>query len=242
MPGTGQSPGGQSSYVTRLLAQPDCIMTLPTLLLFVFASAVTIATPGPTVLLALNNGSRHGVRKACWGMAGALAADILLIVTVAAGLGAVIAASEVAFEAIKWFGAAYLAYVGWKMLRAGKAPDTVPDAPSDSAAASLPAAARGGALCSRSFLVAATNPKALLFISAFLPQFIDTGAPLLPQYAILTLTQCLLNLAVMLVYAVLGARIVHAFRGDGMRWLNRLSGGTLIALAGGLAFYRRAQA
>ncbi|EHP41617.1 lysine transporter LysE [Cupriavidus basilensis OR16] len=217
-------------------------MTLPTLLLFVFASAVTIATPGPTVLLALNNGSRHGVRKACWGMAGALAADILLIVTVAAGLGAVIAASEVAFEAIKWFGAAYLAYVGWKMLRAGKAPDTVPDVPADSAAASLPAAARGGALCSRSFLVAATNPKALLFISAFLPQFIDTGAPLLPQYAILTLTQCLLNLAVMLVYAVLGARIVHAFRGDGMRWLNRLSGGTLIALAGGLAFYRRAQA
>ncbi|MHA7683106.1 LysE family translocator [Cupriavidus sp. PET2-C1] len=221
-------------------------MTLPTLLLFIFASAVTIATPGPTVLLALNNGSRHGVRKACWGMAGALAADVILVVTVAAGLGAVIAASEVAFEAIKWFGAAYLAYVGWKMLRSGKAaqtvPETTPDTPSDSAAARTPAAARGRALFSRSFLVALTNPKALLFISAFLPQFIDTSAALLPQYAILTLAQCLLNLAVMLVYAALGARIVHAFRGDGMRWLNRLSGGTLIALAGGLAFYRRAQA
>ncbi|MDF3887069.1 LysE family translocator [Cupriavidus basilensis] len=225
-------------------------MTLPTLLLFLFASAVTIATPGPTVLLALNNGSRHGVRKACWGMAGALAADVILVVTVAAGLGAVIAASEVAFEAIKWFGAAYLAYVGWKMLRSGKEPQTAtettpeptPDTPSDSAAARTPAAARGRVLFSRSFLVALTNPKALLFISAFLPQFIDTSAALLPQYAILTLAQCLLNLAVMLVYAALGARIVHAFRGDGMRWLNRLSGGTLIALAGGLAFYRRAQA
>lgn len=221
-------------------------MTLPTLLLFLFASAVTIATPGPTVLLALNNGSRHGVRKACWGMAGALAADVILVVTVAAGLGAVIAASEIAFEAIKWFGAAYLAYVGWKMLRSGKEQQTVqetlPDTPSDSAAARTPAAARGRVLFSRSFLVALTNPKALLFISAFLPQFIDTSAALLPQYAILTLAQCLLNLAVMLVYAALGARIVHAFRGDGMRWLNRLSGGTLIALAGGLAFYRRAQA
>ncbi|MDW3685764.1 LysE family translocator [Cupriavidus sp. CV2] len=217
-------------------------MTLPTLLLFIFASAVTIVTPGPTVLLALNNGSRHGVRKACWGMAGALAADIILIVTVAAGLGAVIAASEVAFEAIKWFGAAYLAYVGWKMLRSGKEPGTVPDAPAESAAAQTPAGARGRALFQRSFLVALTNPKALLFISAFLPQFIDTSSALLAQYAILTLAQCLLNLAVMLVYAALGARIVHAFRGDGMRWLNRLSGGTLIALAGGLAFYRRAQA
>lgn len=221
-------------------------MTLPTLLLFLFASAVTIATPGPTVLLALNNGSRHGVRKACWGMAGALAADVILVITVAAGLGAVIAASEVTFEAIKWFGAAYLAYVGWKMLHSGKAaqtvPETLPDTPSDSAAARTPAAARGRILFSRSFLVALTNPKALLFISAFLPQFIDTSAALLPQYAILTLAQCLLNLAVMLVYAALGARIVHAFRGDGMRWLNRLSGGTLIALAGGLAFYRRAQA
>ncbi|AJG23002.1 putative amino acid efflux protein [Cupriavidus basilensis] len=219
--------------------QPDCTMTLATLLLFIFASAVTIATPGPTVLLALNNGSRHGVRKACWGMAGALAADVILVVTVAAGLGAVIAASEHAFEAIKWFGAAYLAYVGWKMLRAGKMPltaQTVRQTEPDTAAA------RGRVLFSRSFLVALTNPKALLFISAFLPQFIDTSAALLPQYAILTLAQCLLNLAVMLVYAALGARIVHAFRGDGMRWLNRLSGGTLIALAGGLAFYRRAQA
>ncbi|KDP89074.1 LysE family translocator [Cupriavidus basilensis] len=221
-------------------------MTLPTLLLFLFASAVTIATPGPTVLLALNNGSRHGVRKACWGMAGALAADVILVVTVAAGLGAVIAASEVAFEAIKWFGAAYLAYVGWKMLRSGKAaqtvPETTPKTTPDCAATRTPAAVRGRVLFSRSFLVALTNPKALLFISAFLPQFIDTSAALLPQYAILTLAQCLLNLAVMLVYAALGARIVHAFRGDGMRWLNRLSGGTLIALAGGLAFYRRAQA
>lgn len=221
-------------------------MTLPTLLLFLFASAVTITTPGPTVLLALNNGSRHGVRKACWGMAGALAADVILVVTVAAGLGAVIAASEVAFEAIKWFGAAYLAYVGWKMLRSGKAaqtvPETTPKTTPDCAATRTPAAVRGRVLFSRSFLVALTNPKALLFISAFLPQFIDTSAALLPQYAILTLAQCLLNLAVMLVYAALGARIVHAFRGDGMRWLNRLSGGTLIALAGGLAFYRRAQA
>ncbi|KJK21513.1 amino acid transporter [Burkholderiaceae bacterium 16] len=211
-------------------------MTLATLLLFLFASAVTIATPGPTVLLALNNGSRYGVRKASWGMAGAIAADIILIATVAAGLGAVIAASEMAFELIKWFGAAYLAYVGWKLLRSGNVPAT---APAEFAAAVD--SGRAHVLFSRSFLVAATNPKALLFISAFLPQFIDTSASLLPQYAVLTVAQCLLNLLAMLVYATLGARIVHAFHGDGMRWLNRVSGGTLMALAGGLALFRRVQ-
>ena len=61
-------------------------MTLATLLLFVLASAVAIITPGPTVLLALSNGSRHGVRAACWGMGGAVLADLVLIGAVACGL------------------------------------------------------------------------------------------------------------------------------------------------------------
>ena len=82
-------------------------MTLSTLLLFVLASALAIVTPGPTVLLALNNGSRYGVRAACWGMAGAVAADVMLVTITAAGLGVLLAASEFAFRALKWAGAAY---------------------------------------------------------------------------------------------------------------------------------------
>jgi len=214
-------------------------MTHSTLLLFVLASAVTIATPGPTVLLALSNGSRFGVRVACWGMAGAVCADMLLIATAAAGLGAVIAASEVAFRALKWIGAAYLAYVGWKLLRA-----RVGHLPAGTArqAGHPRESAPARELFMRCFLVAATNPKALLFMSAFLPQFIDTGAPLLPQYALIMAILALLNLLAMLVYAILGARVMHAFRDSGMRWLNRVSGATLIGLAGVLAVYRRAQA
>ncbi|WP_420998072.1 LysE family translocator [Cupriavidus sp. 30B13] len=214
-------------------------MTHSTLLLFLLASAVTIATPGPTVLLALSNGSRFGVRAACWGMAGAVCADMLLIATAAAGLGAVIAASEVAFRALKWIGAAYLAYVGWKLLRAKVGP-----LPGDAAQAAIHRreSAPPRELFMRCFLVAATNPKALLFMSAFLPQFIDTGAPLLPQYALIMAILALLNLLAMLVYAILGARVMHAFRDSGMRWLNRISGATLIGLAGVLAVYRRGPA
>ena len=143
--------------------------------LFILASAVAIVTPGPTVLLAMSNGSRHGVRTACWGMGGAIMADLIMVGAVASGLGVVLAASEVAFHILKWDGAAYLAYLGWKMLRSDAAlvmPAAAPDA----------ARPDGLKLGLRSFVVAITNPKLLLFMSAFLPQFIDTQAPLLPQY------------------------------------------------------------
>ncbi|MBB1592547.1 LysE family translocator [Achromobacter sp. UMC46] len=207
-------------------------MTTATLLLFILASAVAIVTPGPTTLLALSNGSRHGVRAAGWGMAGAVLADLILVGAVASGLGVVLAASEVAFLLIKWVGAAYLAYLGWKMLRS----DAALVLPSATAGADRPV---GLALGMRSFMVALTNPKALLFMSAFLPQFIDPQAPLATQYAIVACVLATINILTMLVYATLGAQLVRAFQGSGLRWLNRVCGSLMIGLAGTLALYRR---
>ncbi len=207
-------------------------MTLATLLLFILASAVTIVTPGPTVLLAMSNGSRHGVRAACWGMAGAVLADLVLIGAVACGLGVLLAASEAAFQIVKWVGAAYLAWLGWKLLRSDAALPAPSARPGDGRPAGL-------ALGLRSFVVALTNPKALLFMSAFLPQFINPAAPLPAQYAILAGVMALMNVATMLAYAALGAQMVRAFQGGGLRWLNRVCGGLLIGLAGTLALYRR---
>lgn len=91
----------------------------------------------------------------------------------------------------------------------------------------------------RSFVVALTNPKALLFMSAFLPQFINTQAPLLPQYATVAGVLALMNILTMLAYATLGAQLVRAFQGPGLRWLNRVCGSLMIGLAGTLALYRR---
>lgn len=210
-------------------------MTTATLLLFILASAVAIVTPGPTTLLALSNGSRHGVRAAGWGMAGAVLADLILVGAVASGLGVVLAASEVAFQLIKWVGAAYLAYLGWKMLRS----DAALVLPSAAAGADRPV---GLALGLRSFMVALTNPKALLFMSAFLPQFIDPQAPLATQYAIVACVLATINILTMLVYATLGAQLVRAFQGSGLRWLNRVCGSLMIGLAGTLALYRRGAA
>ena len=208
-------------------------MSTPTLLIFILAFAAVVLTPGPTMLLAMDNGSRHGVRAAGWGMAGAVLADLTLIGAVASGLGVLLAASEPAFLAVKWAGAAYLAYLGWKMLRADAA---LPERP---AGQNDPQRPSGLALGLRSFLVALTNPKALLFMSAFLPQFVDPRAPLAAQYAILAAVMAAMNVAVMIAYAALGARLMRALRAGGLRWLNRLCGGAMIALAASLALYRR---
>src|ERR1044071_8209355 len=91
-------------------------MELTTVAAFALVAVVAIAIPGPTVLLALANGSRFGVRRATYGMLGAVASDIVLVTAVAVGLGAVLLASEVAFSVLKWVGVAYLVYLGIRLL------------------------------------------------------------------------------------------------------------------------------
>jgi len=203
-----------------------------TLLLFALVAFIGIATPGPTVLLALSNGSRFGVRASVPGMAGAVLSDFVLIGAVAMGLGALLAASEFWFSVVKWVGAAYLAYLGLRMLRSRGTlalPDTEPPA----------AQASARAVFGRSFLVAVTNPKGYLFFSAFLPQFIAPEQPQLAQYAALAVVFAGIDVLVMLGYAAAGARAIRLLRAQGVQWLDRACGGALLALAGSLALYRR---
>jgi threonine/homoserine/homoserine lactone efflux protein len=202
------------------------------LLVFALVAFIGIATPGPTVLLALNNGSRYGIRASVPGMFGAVLSDFVLIGAVAVGLGALLAASEFWFSVVKWVGTAYLAYLGLRLLRS-------------TGALSLPAASQSAtppsnrAVFLRSFLVAVTNPKGYLFFSAFLPQFVIQSEPQLPQYVALAVTFAVIDFAVMLGYASAGAQAVKVLRARGAMWLERICGGALLALAGSLALYRR---
>ena len=203
-----------------------------TLLVFSLVAFVGIATPGPTVLLALTNGSRFGVRASVPGMIGAVLSDFVLIGAVALGLGALLAASEFWFAVVKWVGVAYLAYLGVRLLRS-KGVLTIPTE------GSAARASTAKAVFLRSFLVAATNPKGYLFFSAFLPQFIVPGEPQAPQYTALALTFASIDFAVMLAYAMAGAQAIRFLRANGVLWLDRICGGALLALAGSLALYRR---
>ncbi len=207
-------------------------MSLATLLVFSLVALVAIATPGPTVLLALANGSRYGVRRSLPGMAGAVVSDFVLVGAVALGLGALLAASEFWFTVLKYVGAAYLAWLGWRLLRSKGGFDL----PAPGAASS---GATAGAIFSKSFLVAVTNPKGYLFCSALLPQFIDPAAAQAPQYLIISVVFAGLDFAVMFAYALVGARAVRLLKARAVQWLDRVCGGALLALAGSLAFYRR---
>ncbi|MBW6420133.1 LysE family translocator [Rhizobium sp. XQZ8] len=202
-----------------------------TLLAFAAVALIGIATPGPTVLLALTNGSRYGLKRALPGMVGAVLSDFVLIGAVALGLGALLAASEFWFSVVKWLGAGYLAFLGIMMLRS-KGSLEVSEA--------VAGASSSVAIFLKSFLVAVTNPKGYLFFSAFLPQFITPDLPQAPQYVMLALVFAAIDFMVMFAYALLGSRAMHLLKRRGALWLDRICGGALLALAGSLAFYRRA--
>jgi threonine/homoserine/homoserine lactone efflux protein len=203
-----------------------------TLLVFSIVAFIGIATPGPTVLLALANGSRFGVRASLPGMAGAVLSDFVLISAVAIGLGSLLTASEFWFSAVKWVGVAYLGYLGIRLLRS-KGTLTVPDDTDTSSQVSP------RSIFLRSLLVAVTNPKGYLFFSAFLPQFIVSTESQLPQCVALAITFATIDFVVMLAYASAGAQAIRLLRARGVLWLDRVCGGALLALAGSLAFYRR---
>ncbi len=210
-------------------------MSTTVLMMFMVTSFVAIATPGPTVLLALSNGARFGTRIALFGMLGAMLSDLILISAVSIGLGAVLAASETAFQILKWIGVVYLLYLGIQLLR------TKPESQHDALLGLHPTTSHPYRVLFKCLMVALTNPKGYLFFSAILPQFVNPQVPQFPQYVLLALTFTAINGLVMLAYASSGARAVQLFRTPmAMVWINRFSGGALITLAGALAFYRRA--
>ncbi|WP_321933777.1 LysE family translocator [Burkholderia cenocepacia] len=207
-------------------------MSLSALLAFALILSVGVATPGPTVLLAMSNGSRYGLRHAMVGMLGAVTADVVLVALVGFGLGVLLDASETAFVTLKLLGAAWLAYVGIRMLMssggAAAAQPCVPATP-DRRSAFL-----------KSFFVAMSNPKYYLFMSALLPQFVDRSHAIAPQYAILAATIVAIDVIGMTGYALLGVHSVRVWKTAGETWLNRVSGSLLLMLAGYVALYRKA--
>ncbi|QFU15046.1 LysE family translocator [Microvirga thermotolerans] len=205
-------------------------MSWSTFLLFVPACFALNLAFGPNNLLSLTYGLQQGVRTAVLASGGRLVAFALMIALTALGVGAVLAASEAAFTALKWAGAAYLVWLGIRILRA-----------SGPAASAVGAAPRRTlrALSLQEFWTAIGNPKAILIFTAFLPQFVD------PQsywtgFALAGLIFLVLEAVAVLFYAVLGQRL-GAFGRNGrvFGWLNRASGATMIGFGVALLFARR---
>jgi len=209
-------------------------MDLTTLLLYAVAVSAVTAIPGPTMLLALNNGVSGGPRIAACGILGAALSDLILIGAVGCGLGAVLAASERLFACIKWGGVLYLLYLAWGLWRA-----PVRAFMDGAQAGQAPAGGRAALL--RSLLVALSNPKGLLFFSAFLPQFIQPGEAVAAQYATLAVLTAAIDAALMAAYALGGHHAARLMSARALRCMNRGCAGLLAALAVALSLYRRSE-
>jgi threonine/homoserine/homoserine lactone efflux protein len=201
-------------------------MSVDAWFVFVAAAALLCLSPGANNLLALTNGLRYGILAALVAVGGRLAAFAAMIAVTAVGLGAVLAASELAFQVIKWAGVAYLLDLG---IRAWRAPAVaVP------AAEPVPAGRSLAFLARKEFLVAIGNPKAILIFTAVFPQFLVSGEPALPQFAVMGATFLVTEIFAALAYVISGRCFAPLLRRRSS-WINRLTGGLLLAAAGLLA-------
>ncbi len=209
-------------------------------LVFIPAVFLMNMAPGPNNLLAMNNGARFGLGRSVLAGLGRIPAFAILVGLTIVGLGALIATSEVAFTVLKWVGAVYLVYLGVRLWRTSPAP-RANDAVQEVVQAHYPASeASLRTLATREFLVAISNPKAMLIFTAFFPQFLTPGQPVAEQLLIMGATFLVLEVGALAIYAAGGAGAGKFFSSvRGQRILNRISGSALVAAGMGLALAQR---
>jgi len=188
-------------------------------LAFCLASAIAIAIPGPTMLLAIGNSLGSGPRVGFASLLGVGAADAAGMTVSVLGLSALLATVSLAFEIAKWVGAAYLVWLGIQLWRAPVAGlDAKPEQ-----RRTVPRA------IVQAFIAHLLNPKGILFFGAFLPQFIDTTRSTLPQFLILGVTFVLLDIAILSAYVLLAGRTRRAaISAVWQRRFNRTGGAMLV--------------
>ncbi|TWB39794.1 LysE family translocator [Nitrospirillum viridazoti] len=198
------------------------------------------ATPGPNMLFAMGIGLRHGVRAAAWAGAGMCLALGAMAGLSAVGMAALLQASSTAFMVVKVLGVAYLLYLGVQAWRADPKETLRAEADAEQRGEAVrPADARAHRLLLRGLLVCGSNPKALIFMAAFFPQFIDAGQPLTAQLVLLTVLMVVIEFGWILTYAVGGQTLASRLQTPkAARQLNRLTGGLLIGAGGVLALMR----
>ena len=201
-------------------------------LAFASASVALLLIPGPTVLLVLSYAISQGKRVAVATAAGVALGDLVAMSASLAGLGALVLASAELFLLLKWVGAVYLIYLGIKLYRSAATAslDPVEDV----------ADAAAGRVFAHAAAVTALNPKSIVFFIAFVPQFINPQATLLPQFGILIATFVGFAALNALAYALLGDKLRQRIRHPAvMPMLTRLGGGALVAMGVATAAIRR---
>ena len=194
---------------------------------FLLITAVLVIAPGPIVTLVISTGATRGVRAALTTVAGTTTGNVILLAGIAIGLDWVEAHAGLLFEALRWTGAAYLVWLGVQAWRnAGRSGEALEDS--------------GRKRFFRGLVVALSNPKTIVFFTAFLPQFVDPKLPAGPQLAIMCAASAVMAAVTNSAWAVAA--------GFGRAWLmqparakllGRLTGGVLIGGGIWLSLARR---
>lgn len=199
---------------------------------FFAACWVISLSPGAGAIASMSSGLQFGFLRGYWNVIGlqiALAAQILIV---AAGVGAVLTTSALAFNLIKWFGVAYLIYLAIKQWQQ-RPSEIKTDQEVDHQVHPLSMMVKG-------FLVNISNPKAIIFMLAVLPQFIDPTKTLVPQYSMMMVTMIAVDMIVMAGYTCLAAKVLLFLRSPRQqRILNRSFASMFVGAASLLSFVHR---
>lgn len=205
-------------------------MTTEWWLTYLLTTLILSLSPGSGAINTMSTGISHGYRGAVASIAGLQVGLSLHIVLVGVGLGALFSQSLLAFEFLKWAGAAYLVWLGIQQWRSAGAIDL------NALAAAMPRRK----LFKRAVMVNLTNPKSIVFLAALFPRFILPHQPQAMQYLVLGATTVVVDIFVMMGYATLARRISAWIKGpQQMKLLNRLFGGLFVAVGALLASARR---
>ena len=193
-------------------------MSLQVYLAFVAACIALALLPGPIVTLLIANGLRHGTRAALTNILGVQVALLIVIGILAVGLTTLMATMGYWFDWVRFAGAAYLVWLGIKLIRS----------PVEGIEAGAPPPPPRGGFFLQGFVVALSNPKLLVFFGAFIPQFMDMNQDHLSQVLLLGVTFMVLAGLTDAIYALLAGRVRTIFSARRTRLVSRISGSVMI--------------
>ncbi|MCJ8338289.1 MAG: LysE family translocator [Pseudomonadales bacterium] len=205
-------------------------MSIEVLVVFIITLFVTSIIPGPSMLIALTHGVKYGAKATMATALGNTMASCIQAVISIAGLGVLIATSGSLFLIIKYIGAVYLVYLGVMLWRS--ASFSLEKSASYVSATVQPPLVK---MFRQGFVIAAGNPKAIIFFSALFPQFIDPGQTSLSQYLIMVSLVCICAFSCAMSYAIGGNYLASLFKTSNIsKFINKFTGGVFVTSGLGL--------
>ncbi len=188
-------------------------MSLQVWFAYMLACWVISISPGAGAIASMSSGLNYGFRHGYWNAIGLQIALLIQIMIVAAGVGVLFATTPLAFQAVKWFGVAYLLYLAYLQWTAPVKDIEIQHEKKDKTVS---------ALLLNGFVVNISNPKAIVFLLAVLPQFLDLNKPQWIQYLIMAVTMVTIDLIVMAGYTGLASKVLRLLRSPKQqKYLNR---------------------